>query len=148
MNITISIESTLKQVYALSALNSFLTQNADAAKPFLSSDNKQAMLPLLNEALSFVAVDLIPHIAILTPPNLLDDIIEIDLRCQSLPQGAVNILESALAMRMLQIIYAPIADTTARNYGDLGTAATRNFLTLVNSENAGSPLVSITPSLH
>lgn len=128
--LSISTESVLKQVYALSALRSHLTATPSVLQPFLTEDNRAGLIPVLNEALSYIAVDLLRHLQVITPSAGLNDLIEIEADIVNLPAGTDKIVESAIAQRMLQILYAPVSESAAQQYASMATNTTGQLLNL------------------
>ncbi|MDE7153237.1 MAG: hypothetical protein K2O00_02180 [Muribaculaceae bacterium] len=142
MLLSISTEAVLKQVYALSALRSMLTSTPDSVSPYLTEDNRQALIPILNEALSYIAAELLPYLEIVTPPSTLDDLIEAELTVDNLPAGICSMMESALAQRMLHIIHSLTPGNTGDNYRAMADTVLQTLLTIIR-ESAGASTGSI-----
>ena len=133
MQLSISTESILKQLYALSSLRSYLTSTPSVVDPFLSEDNREGLIPVLQEALSHVMVDIMPHLQIITPPNSIDDLIEIELNVVNLPSGTDKVMESAIVERMLQILYAPISETISRQFAEMAQRSASTLHTIITN---------------
>lgn len=143
MLISISIESVLKKVYAHSALRSYLSGTPSAVEPFLTPDNRQGLIPVLQEALSFIVVDLLPQMQVLAPPTSLTDFIQIELDAVNLPAGVDSLLETILAMRMLQIIHAPHSEITARQFAQLAENSSATLRSILRESSAASSPVTL-----
>lgn len=139
MLLSISTESVLKQVYALSALRSMLTSTPDTVAPYLTEDNRQALIPILTEALAYAAAELLPYLEIVTPPSTLDDLIEAELTVDNLPSGVCRMMESALAQRMLHIIHSLTPGDTADNYRAMADTVLQTLLTVIRESAGAAP---------
>ncbi|MDE6266737.1 MAG: hypothetical protein K2M07_05240 [Muribaculaceae bacterium] len=138
MQISLSIESILKKLYALSALRSHLTATPSAVAPYLTEDNRAGLIPVLQDALSHLAVDIFPHMEVKTPPNSIDDLVEVEVNVVKLPSGTDSIMESAIVERMLQILYAPLSEKTSENFASMATATTTRLLMVIRESGVSA----------
>ncbi len=87
IRISISIDDTLRRVYALSALRTYMNSK-ERDVPMLTPDNRLALAGLVRDAFSQLALSLMPNVvACSIPEDDTEDLLSLDL---SLAEGAAT----------------------------------------------------------
>lgn len=79
ITITISVDDTLRRIYALSALRTYMNSR-EREVPMLTPDNRLALAGLVGDAFSQLALELMPHVvACHLPENDGDDLMSLEI---------------------------------------------------------------------
>lgn len=110
MTISISIQRALQQIYALSAMRSYINHNVKEI-PLLQPDHSEALSALVVDAFCDVAVEIAPYLTSTTVPEDGSDIMEMIFR-DDIGEGfahpiSINI-ENTIVEKVLYAIFADI----------------------------------------
>lgn len=97
IGISISIDDTLRRIYALSALRTYMNSE-EREIPMLTPDNRLALAGLVRDAFSQLMLNLIPHVAACSiPDDETEDLLAFDLLLEEcVPATAVPALRRAI----------------------------------------------------
>lgn len=96
IRISISIDDTLRRIYALSALRTYMNSQ-EREVPMLTPDNRLALAGLVGDAFSQLALGLMPHVvACQLPEEGKGDLLSMDLAVDGEMSPAVPALRRAI----------------------------------------------------
>lgn len=157
MNITLSTDAILQEIYAASALRYFQNSESSECPPMLSRDQRQALKLQVKDSFAHVVLRLLPHVASCNLNNetaedaISDDdgdiMLSLDLYVpRTFPESAAgtlrHALEHAVAMDVMHLCYIGHDARLSNRHADLAEESIEIIKQLILS--ASLPVV-ITP---
>lgn len=157
MNITLSTDAILQEIYAASALRYFQNSENGVCPPMLCRDQRRALRMQVKDSFAHVVLRLLPHVISCNLDNEADDVAETDddgdimLELElhvpaTFPESAAgtlrHALEHAIAMDAMELCYVGHNDRLSRRHATLAAESIELIEQLLS---ASMPMVAITP---
>lgn len=154
MNITLSTDAILQEIYAASALRYFQNSENGVCPPMLCRDQRRALRMQVKDSFAHVVLRLLPHVMSCNLDNETaeadddgDIMLELELHVPlTFPESAAgtlrHALEHAIAMDAMELCYVGHNDRLSRRHATLAAESIELIEQLLS---ASMPMVAITP---